>query len=105
MSFVPEFLSAGTWSQWSVSFCRGQRPRIRKPLQVEKKVHLQASESCRMVCAWAWRRSTDEKTPLSDADGLQNPPFVIIKVAREHYVAGLLSKLAEEVCEICLEEE
>lgn len=46
-----------------------------------------------------------DDSPFLDADGLQNPPLVVIKVARKHYVTGLLSKLAKEVGEICLEEE
>lgn len=44
-----------------------------------------------------------ESVRFLDANGLQNPPLVVIKVAWEHYVAGLLSELAEEVREICLQ--
>lgn len=58
-----------------------------------------------MVCGWARRGNTGRRIPFLDADGLQNPPLVVIKVARKHYVAGLLSKLAKEVGEVCLEEE
>lgn len=49
---------------------------------------------------WAGRAA--QSAPHLDANGLQYPPLVVIQVAREHHVTGLLGKLAEEVCEIGL---
>lgn len=56
-----------------------------------------------MVGGWARRTGQCGQARSLDPDGLQNPPLVVVKVAGEHHVAGLLSELAEEVREVRLE--
>lgn len=55
-----------------------------------------------MVDGWARRTGQRGEAHSLDPDGLQNPSLVVVKVAGEHHVAGLLSELAEEVREVRL---